>query len=349
MTRIYVALPDGLLVITGEPGRWQATRRMEELPAQCLAADPLRPERIYCGTFGNGLWRSDDAGETWRPAGAGIASPQVMAVAVSATERGSGNDGGVGVLYCGTEPTALYRSEDGGATWQECRALLELPSRSSWSFPPRPYTSHVRAIALDPNAPGRLYVAIEAGALVRSDDGGATWQDRQPGGPFDSHTLAMPRSAPGRLYSAAGDGFMSPGNGFARSDDGGATWRREGAGLREHYLWGLALDPADPEAQIVSAAPSPNAAHNPRAAESAIYRRTAGTDWQLCADGLPDRRGTVASVLAAHDTEPGIFYAANNVGIYRSPDAGLTWQRLDIPWPEAYHSMRTEGMVITEH
>ena len=134
MTRIYVALPDGLLIVSGEPGHWQATRQLEGLPAQCLAADPLRPQRVYCGTFGDGLWRSDDAGASWQPAGAGIASPQVMAVAVSATERGSG---GAGVLYCGTEPTALYRSEDSGATWEECRALLELPSRSSWSFPPR--------------------------------------------------------------------------------------------------------------------------------------------------------------------------------------------------------------------
>ena len=73
MTRIYVALPDGLLVITGEPGRWQVARRMEGLPTQCLAADPLRPQRVYCGTFGKGLWRSDDAGESWQPAGAGIA------------------------------------------------------------------------------------------------------------------------------------------------------------------------------------------------------------------------------------------------------------------------------------
>ena len=50
---------------------------------------------------------------------------------------------------------------------------------------------------------------------------------------------------------------------------------------------------------------------------------------------------------ARRDAEPGVFYAANNQGLYRSPDAGITWQRLDIPWPDAYRGMRTEGMLVT--
>src|SRR5207248_1004427 len=115
---------------------------------------------------------------------------------------------------------------------------------ATWSFPPRPYTHHVRAIAGDPHAPGRLYVAIEAGALVRSDDGGATWHDRVMGGPIDSHTLATHPAAPGRVYSAAGDGFGQPGSGYLESPDGGGTWRPNGAGMAVHYCWGLALDTA---------------------------------------------------------------------------------------------------------
>ena len=52
-----------------------------------------------------------------------------------------------GAVYAGTEPSALYRSDDGGETWHELESLLELPSRPTWSFPPRPWTSHVRWIA----------------------------------------------------------------------------------------------------------------------------------------------------------------------------------------------------------
>src|SRR5215469_11801023 len=204
MTTIYIAMPDTLLVVRRQDRAWQGEGRLEGLPAQCVAADPLRPEIVYCGTFGRGLWRSVDAGATWQQVGEGtFRSPQIMAVAVSGVERA----GAQGVIYAGTEPSALYRSEDGGETWRELTELLKLPSASTWSFPPRPYTSHVRDIGLDPNTTGRLYVAIEAGALVRSFDGGYTWEDRRPSGPFDTHTLGLPLQLAGRIYSAAGDGF----------------------------------------------------------------------------------------------------------------------------------------------
>jgi BNR/Asp-box repeat len=331
MMTIYIAMPDALLVVRRQVGVWHGERRLEGLPAQCLAADPLRPEFVCCGTFGHGLWRSVDAGATWRQVGAGaLRSPQIMAVAVSAMERA----GEYGVIYAGTEPSALYRSEDGGQTWHELTELLALPSAPTWSFPPRPYTSHVRAIGLDPNAAGRIYVAIEAGALVRSFDGGRTWEDRQPSSPFDTHTLGLPSQLPGRIYSAAGDGFMRPGQGFVESRDAGDTWERPSAGLEHHYLWGLAVDPGDPETLIVSAAHSPNQAHNPTAAESAIYRRSGGSAWQRVAEGLPAEHGMLSSVLAASQAEPGVFYAANNLGLYRSADAGHSWEPLDIPWPE---------------
>jgi hypothetical protein len=345
MATIYVALPDGLLVLRGHGEAWRAERALEGLPTQCVAADSLRPERVYCGTFGRGLFRSEDAGASWRPAGEGaIRSPQLMSLAVSGTERA----GDLGVVYAGTEPTALYRSEDGGETWAECVALLALPSAPTWSFPPRPYTSHVRAIGLDPNAAGRLYVAIEAGALVRSADGGRTWEDRRPDGPFDTHTLDLPAQTPGRVYSAAGDGFMQPGMGFALSRDGGDTWERPSAGLQHHYLWGLAVDPGDPDALVISAARGPREAHvlGNGTAESAVYRRIGGGEWRPAMAGLPASRGLLAPILAANAAEPGVFYAASNTGVYRSPDAGESWRRLDIPWPEGARAHRAESIAV---
>ena len=283
MTTIYIAMPDALLVVQRQQdGSWRGERRLEGMPAQCIATDPLRPEIIYCGTFGRGLWRSVDAGATWRQVGEGaLRSPQIMAVVVSGVERAGaqGAQGEHGVIYAGTEPSALYRSEDGGQTWHALTELLDLPSAPTWSFPPRPHLSHVRAIGLDCNAAGRLYVAIEAGALVRSVDGGRTWEDRRPGGPFDTHTLGLPSQRPGRIYSAAGDGFVT-------SRDAGDTWERPSAGLEHHYLWGLAVDPGDPDTLIVSAAHNPNQAHNPTAAESVIYRCTSGSTWQRVADEI---------------------------------------------------------------
>jgi hypothetical protein len=344
MTRVFVALSDGLLLLQRQPGAGPLQRLLEGFPTQCLAADPLRPERLYCGTFGRGLWASADAGRSWHPAGEGIRSTQIMAVAVSGIERA----GEHGVVYAGTEPSALYRSEDAGTTWQELSGLLSLPSAPTWSFPPRPYTSHVRAIGLDPLRAGVLVVAIEAGALVRSFDSGQTWEDRQPEAPFDSHTLALPPQRPGSIYSAAGDGFLHPGHGFAESHDGGTTWMRPGAGLEHHYLWGLAVDPADPSTLVVSAAAGPQQAHDPRLAESAIYRRTGEGPWRQIQDGLPASRGMLASALSANAAEPGVFYLASNHGLYRSADTGQSWERLEVSWPEQGLRQRAESLLVLE-
>jgi photosystem II stability/assembly factor-like uncharacterized protein len=360
--RLYIAAGDALAVAWPEDGAaggaaggvagpWRVDLQLTGRPAQCVAADPLHPERVYCGTFGAGLWRSDDAGATWRPAGVnggtdggtdggtngggGIPYAEVMSVAVSRLER----SGGEAVVWVGTEPSALFRSEDGGETWGECDALRRLPSAPTWSFPPRPWTSHVRWIAPDPTAPERVFAGIEAGGVLRSLDGGRTWEDSKPGAQRDAHTLGTHPLAPGRVYEASGGGY-------AQSDDGGASWTRQDDGLAWHYLWGLAADPADPETVVVSASRGARQAHDAGAAEAKLYRRTAGSPWREVREGLPEPSGTNAYVLAAHDAEPGVLYAApHQGGIYRSADAGLTWAPLDLAWPAGYRPKDVRGLV----
>ena len=344
MMKLYVAIDEALAVVSQRNGEWVADLHIVGSRPQCVAVDPLRPQQVYCGTFDQGLWRSSDAGGSWEHAGEGITHEQVMAVAISANERA----GDSGVVYAGTEPSALFRSEDRGDTWRELATLRQLPSAPTWSFPPRPYTSHIRWITPDPLVAGRLFAAIEAGALVRSLDGGQTWEDRKPGGPFDTHTLIMHRLAPNHLYSAAGDGFMQPGNGFVASDDGGDTWYRPDAGLEYHYLWSAAADPADPTTIVISAAPGPQEAHNPRHAESAIYRRAAGSQWQQVRSGLPEARGLLTSVLSTNEVEPGVFYAANNKGVFRSADSGSNWEAMTILWPVGTRLGRAHGLVVVQ-
>lgn len=342
MTKLYIAINKALAVVSQRNDEWRAELHLAGSEPQCLAVDPLHPEQVYCGTFDQGLWRSRDAGGSWEHVGEGITHKQMMAVAVSATERVNGS----GVVYAGTEPSALFRSEDRGDTWRELATLRQLPSAPTWSFPPRPYTHHVRWITPDPLVAGRIFAAIEAGALVRSLDGGQTWEDRKPDGPLDTHTLIMHRLAPNRLYSAAGDGFMQAGNGFVASEDGGETWYRPDEGLQYHYLWSVAADPADPTTLVISAAPGPQEAHNPMQAESAIYRRSRSNQWQQVRDGLPAPRGLLASALVANETEPGVFYAANNKGIFRSADAGLTWEEMPIRWPVGTRMGRAGALVV---
>lgn len=342
--KLYMAIDNALALMRQQNGEWVVNLQLVGSQPQCVAVDPLQPEQVYCGTFDQGLWRSSDAGKSWEPVGEGISHPQVTSVAVSATERIHGS----GVVYAGSEPSSIFRSENSGSTWQELSALRQLPSAPTWSFPPRPYTSHVRWITPDPLLAGRVFAAIEAGALLRSLDGGQTWEDRKPDGPFDTHTLIMHRLAPNQLYSAAGDGFMRPGNGFVASSDGGETWYRPDEGLQYNYLWSVAADPADPTTLVISAAPGPQEAHNPYRAESAIYRRSGNNSWQQVREGLPDEHGLLASVLAMNEAEPGVFYAANNKGVFRSADVGLSWEALSIRWPTGTRLGRAHALVVVQ-
>src|SRR3989304_1065839 len=110
MTTIYLATGDVLAIVRRRGEGWGLTLALEGSPPQCVAIAPLRPERVNCGTFGRGLWRSEDAGTSWRSAGEGIPHAEVMSVAVSRAER----TGDHGVLWVGTEPSAVFRSEAGG-------------------------------------------------------------------------------------------------------------------------------------------------------------------------------------------------------------------------------------------
>ncbi|HVH31563.1 MAG TPA: glycosyl hydrolase [bacterium] len=333
MKTSLVLVTEQALLLIRPTTRWTVEPHLQETPPSCVAVDPTDSTRLYCGTWGEGVWRSQDGGRTWNQAGPGISHPEITSVAVGPPERGQR----FGVVYVGTEPSTLFRSTDGGSTWQELSGLRMLPSSRTWSFPPRPETHHVRWIEPSRTHLGEVYVAIEAGAFVRTRDGGQTWLDRAPGGPIDTHTAATHLLAPDRIYSAAGDGYFE-------STDAGDTWARRIEGLRHRYLVGVGVDPADPDTVVISAAQGPWVAYRPQNAEAYIYRKIAGNAFDLAMEGLPGGRGTTASRFATHPDERGIIYAANNQGTYRSDDAGRTWRALDIPWPSRALAQGVEAL-----
>ena len=317
-----VVVTQAALLIARRASTWTVEEHLGGRSPDCVATDPRDPTRVYCGTAGAGLFRSRDRGRNWEPVGPGIEHGTITAVAVSHEERAHG----FGIVCAGTEPSAVFRSDTGGDSWVELASLRALPSADTWSFPPRPNTHHVRWIEADVSAVDRVFVAIEAGALVRTFDGGRTWRDRVRGGPYDTHTAVTHPLALGRIYSAAGDGYFE-------STDAGDSRRSPKDGLKHRYLVGVAVDPADPDAVIVSATDGPGSAYWPRRAKAYVYRRTDLKRWEQAMNGLPEAKGTTASRFT-HAGEPGVIYAANNRGLFRSNDAGRSWKALDIPWPE---------------
>ena len=227
-----------------------------------------------------------------------------------------------GTVYAGCEPSMLFRSADGGRTWEDLVALRSIPSAPTWSFPPRPWASHVRWIAPNPHNAAVLLVGIELGGLMYTNDGGKTWADHRPNAQRDVHALAWHPHAAGRAYEAGGGGA-------AWSRDGGQTWQRVDSGRDRHYTWGLAVSHDDPDCWYVSACPGPREAHNPRGnAQAYIYRWRGNGPWQALSGGLPQPLRSFPYALAS---APGRFYAGlGNGEMYMSDDEGDSWQKMAI-------------------
>src|SRR5919204_1641533 len=282
MARLYAATGDGIARLEESGEAWTVELSLPGSGAQCLAVDSNDPDTVYAGLREGGVRRTADAGESW--VDCALPEPGVFSLAVSAAD---------GAVYAGTEPSRLFRSNDRGESWRELEALLELPSRPSWSFPPRPWTSHVRWIAPSPHEPEVILVGIELGGLMRSADGGETWQDHRPGAQPDVHSLAWHPRARSRAYEAGGGGA-------AYSEDAGETWRRADDGRDRHYTWSVAVDPEDPELWYVSASTGPFAAHGRGDPQARVYRRANGS-WEALSGGLPEPLPSMPYALLASD------------------------------------------------
>jgi hypothetical protein len=331
-----IGMQDSLLVLESS-NNYRIHKYLKGTDPQTIAFDPKNPNRAYCGTFGDGLWKTDDSGQTWDRIGKDDISSQNV-TSVSVTHRARENK--FNRVYVGTEPSALYTSDNGGDSWEKMEALNNLPSSTSWSFPPRPWTSHVRWIESDANNSNYVFVAIEAGALIQSRDGGRTWIDRVEQGPYDTHTLATHPKAPRRLYSSAGDGYYE-------SFDYGESWSRPMEGMRHSYLYGLAVDSGDPQVVIVSASVGPSKAYSIENAESFVYSRNEDNKkWEAISNGLPEPNGTTITLLAANPEDKGEFYAANNHGLFISTDSGDSWREIAIQWPKEYSSQPPWSLAV---
>jgi photosystem II stability/assembly factor-like uncharacterized protein len=320
---VFLATPGrGITRAHNVNGEWLVKHLLADHAVLCLAADPSDPGVVYAGTRAKGVLRSADRGQSWQPAG--LAGQTVKALTISRAARG--------VVYAGTLPPMVFVSRAGGLNWSEFTAFRRIPSRRWWRSPAEAsLTACVQSIALSPVDAQVIVAGIEAGAVVRSADGGESWSDHRPGALRDCHTLIAHPALDGWMYEAGGTGA-----GAAFSHDGGQRWTQPRAGLDRHYGWACAADAGRPDVWYVSASPMfawPNlfvpAAHVDGKANAYIFRSEGGAAWQKLGGGLPQPLAYMAYALLTDPAGPGHLYAGlANGDVWHSQDFGDRWQRL---------------------
>ncbi len=306
--RLVAATGEGVVRLVGTGLEW-VSRQVLDGGFRTVALDPSDGEVIWAGG-GDGVARSSDGGLTWAPTG--LSDQDVFSLAVSRA------DGGV---YAGCEPSAVFRSRDRGSSWRELESLHAIPSAPTWSFPPRPWTSHVRWIAPSPHEADRLLVGIELGGVMLSEDGGETWHDHRPGAQRDVHALAWHPTVEGRAYEAGGGGA-------AWSEDSGRSWQPADEGRDRHYTWALAVHPEDPDCWFVSASRGPFQAHGDGDAQASVYRWRGTGSWQRLESDAGERFDSMPYALAVAGRT--LFAGLSDGRILASADWGDRWTELDV-------------------
>jgi photosystem II stability/assembly factor-like uncharacterized protein len=303
---------------------WRAEASgLDGLHVSSLLREPSRGA-VFAGIHGGGLYRSTDDGRSWSETTDGLAHDHVFSLAY-VDKRGRIE------LYAGTEPAHLYRSRDYGATWQELPALAAVPGRDTWDFPAPPFTAHVKNVAFDPRNPDVMYVCVEQGALLKSEDGGNSFRQLQfQDDTFtlnnDAHRIVFNRANPDEIYVDGGECI-------SRSRDAGETWERlSSPAMRVAYPDHLYLSPDDPQTIFVAGGGAwPGVWRTTGSARSAIAcSRDGGRSWTQLGGGLPEElAGNIEA--ATQVTWPGGFgfFAGTTDGeVFASFDKGATWSRI---------------------
>jgi photosystem II stability/assembly factor-like uncharacterized protein len=335
-----------------------------------VKGSPADPDRLYAsqssGWFGQVIQRSSDGGQTWETPGGGLEmTPDGM-------PRGESNkfvyEGDPGThqfydgtqhpwefkrvwyldpsltdpdtVYAGVEDAALFRSSDGGRSWQELAGLREVKGHL-WQ--PGAGGMCLHTIVQDPGNPKRIYVAISAAGAFRTDDGGETWRPINRGlkSPYELpdadaevghcvHNIALHPSRPGVL-------FMQKHWDVMRSDNAGDSWHEVSGNLPTDFGFPIGVHAHEPETIYVVPIKS-DSEHYPPDGKLRVYRsRSGGNEWEALTKGLPQRDcyvNVLRSALAIDTLDScGIYFGTTGGQVYASADSGDNWSAIarDLP------------------
>jgi photosystem II stability/assembly factor-like uncharacterized protein len=335
MTELLVGTKKGLFALAGETGRpFEVTdRAFAGEPVEYALYDARTGRLLVSVTsafYGPKLWY---AGEGWEqaeglelPTGGDAALERIWVIAPGVED---------GVVYAGGDPGVLFESRDGGRTFTLNRALFEHPARPQWA--PGAGGLCLHSIVTWPGDPQRLAVAVSAGGVWLTDDGGASWragnegivprylpEDTPPDEiPLCVHSVERAATRPERM-------FMQFHGGVYRSDDAGATWTSIADGLPSDFGFPLALDPADPDSAYVIPLAADVDRVTPEGRVRVYETRDAGAHWTPRGEGLPSEQAYL-TVLRQAFTSIGegegleLYFGATSGAVYGSADAGATW------------------------
>jgi photosystem II stability/assembly factor-like uncharacterized protein len=320
-----------------------------------LKGSPADPDRIYASQssswFGQQIQRSSDGGKSWEPVGNNFAyegvpgthqwydgTPhpwefkRVWHLEPSLTDPDT--------VYAGVEDAALFRTTDGGTSWQELAGLRGHGSGTHWM--PGAGGMCLHTILLDPVDPKRIFIAISAAGAFRTDDGGETWRPINRGLKSEHipdptaevghcvHRLAMHASRPDVL-------FMQKHWDVMRSNDAGGSWHEVSGNLPTDFGFVIDVHAHEPETIYVVPIKS-DSEHFPAEGKLRVWRsRTGGNEWEPLTKGLPQSNcyvNVLRDAMAVDSLEScGVYFGTTGGQVYASADAGDSWNAIvhDLP------------------
>ena len=309
MHNLVLATRQGLIVCEREGDGWREVRRglVDKQGTSVIAREGV----ILAGTT-DGIYRSDDAGQTWQEASNGLSSKHIrwLAYHPDISDR----------EFAGTEPAGIFVSHDGGGSWRACPEVAGLRDQHKWSLPYSPEAGCVRGFAFQGT---RGYAAVEVGGVLRSDDSGETWRlaegsDGRPDLEGPPEPLIYPDVHSISVHAWSRDVVFAPtGGGFYRSTDGGKAWSL----LYDCYCRAAWVNPKDPQHIILGPADGVDRDGRIEATNDG------GHTWLTASGGLqvPWRRGMVERFTQVGDD---LLAVLSGGELISTRLAELQWRRI---------------------
>ncbi|HZN73765.1 MAG TPA: exo-alpha-sialidase [Micromonosporaceae bacterium] len=297
-------------------------------------ATPRLLAGVTSSHFGPSVAVSDDLGVSWQePDHAPLAFPEDTEKAlVRVWQFAPGAASEPDVVYAGTEPQALFRSTDGGATYEMVRGLWDHPHREHWGAGFGGPAIHT--VLPHPTDPQSMVVAMSTGGVYRTSDGGATWApsntgikayympDKYPEYGQCVHKVARDAGNPDRFYAQVHHGVY-------RSDDGGSTWQSIADGLPSDFGFPIVAHPR--RGDVVYNFPlAADSRRHPVDERCRVFRsEDAGKTWQPLSDGLPSGPfypSVLRDAMSADNADTvGLYFGTRSGEVYASRDEGDSW------------------------